>query len=92
MAMIIPANIGIIISTPLDKYEVDVNELTEKLENKTGLEYSKKQCDVFDEREVAQDAWYSKVYSLSLMLPLGMISNVQFWELSRQLVPFVTMK
>ena len=32
----------IMISTPLDKYEVDVYELAEKLKNETGLDYSKK--------------------------------------------------
>jgi len=32
----------IMISTPLDKYEVDVYELAEKLASETGMEYSKK--------------------------------------------------
>lgn len=32
------------------------------------------------------------VYSLSLILSVGTISNVQLLELVRQLVPFVTMK
>jgi len=49
--MIIPANIGIMISTPLDKYEVDVYELTEQLAKETGLDYSKKKNRVMFMKE-----------------------------------------
>jgi len=41
----------IMISTPLDKYEADVYELAEKLENETGLEPSKKKNRVMFMKE-----------------------------------------